>query len=188
MLVLARKQNEAIVINDQITIEVLQIKGKTIRLGIQAPRDVRIVRGELEPLIDDSRDSDAEPASTATEKAATNGKQEGGLSMVGDLPTGDAEPTPNGLQRFIKANQVGEGAPDYRTRTSDANRSVKVQGNRPTQVSYEGSRNRARTQRVSVIANTDSSSDSGATKYQTTKYQTTCEIELPIATFDSNHN
>ena len=50
MLVLSRKKNQTIRINDDISIEVLQIKGNTIRLGIKAPGSVRILRGELEPL------------------------------------------------------------------------------------------------------------------------------------------
>ena len=47
MLVLSRKKNESIVINDNIKIQVLQIKGKQIRLGISAPGDMKILRGEL---------------------------------------------------------------------------------------------------------------------------------------------
>ena len=50
MLVLTRKKNESIVIDGRINIEVLQIKGKTIRLGISAPHDVKILRGELSPF------------------------------------------------------------------------------------------------------------------------------------------
>lgn len=50
MLVLTRKKNESIVIDCRISIEVLQIKGKTIRLGISAPHDVKILRGELNPF------------------------------------------------------------------------------------------------------------------------------------------
>ncbi len=49
MLVLSRKTNESIIINDQIAIEILQIKGNQIRIGIVAPRDVAIRRGELTP-------------------------------------------------------------------------------------------------------------------------------------------
>ena len=49
MLVLSRKKNQAIVIDGQITIEVLKVKGNTIRLGITAPPEVRILRGELAP-------------------------------------------------------------------------------------------------------------------------------------------
>ena len=47
MLVLSRKKNESIVINGNIRIEVLQIKGKQIRLGITAPSSMKVLRGEL---------------------------------------------------------------------------------------------------------------------------------------------
>ena len=50
MLVLSRKKNETIVIDGRITIEVIQVKGKGVRLGINAPSDVRILRGELNPF------------------------------------------------------------------------------------------------------------------------------------------
>ena len=49
MLVLSRKKNQAIVIDGNITIEILQIKGNTIRLGINAPDSVRVMRAELKP-------------------------------------------------------------------------------------------------------------------------------------------
>jgi carbon storage regulator CsrA len=47
MLVLTRKQSETIQIGDSITITVLRMKGKSVRLGIQAPRDFNVIRGEL---------------------------------------------------------------------------------------------------------------------------------------------
>ncbi|MCG8450400.1 MAG: carbon storage regulator [Pirellulales bacterium] len=47
MLVLTRKQNEKIRIGDSITITVLRMKGKSIRLGIEAPHSVSVIRGEL---------------------------------------------------------------------------------------------------------------------------------------------
>jgi len=47
MLVLSRKKNESIVINGNIRIEILQIKGKQIRLGITAPPSMKVLRGEL---------------------------------------------------------------------------------------------------------------------------------------------
>jgi carbon storage regulator CsrA len=49
MLVLSRKSNESIVIGDQIVIEILEISNNKIRIGIAAPADVRVVRGELAP-------------------------------------------------------------------------------------------------------------------------------------------
>ena len=47
MLVLTRKQNEKIRIGDNITITVVRMKGKSVRLGIEAPNQVNVLRGEL---------------------------------------------------------------------------------------------------------------------------------------------
>jgi carbon storage regulator len=47
MLVLTRKLQEKIQIGDQITITILRTKGKSVRLGIEAPMEVSVVRGEL---------------------------------------------------------------------------------------------------------------------------------------------
>ena len=47
MLVLTRKYQEKIRIGDNITITVLRTKGKAVRLGIEAPADVPVMRGEL---------------------------------------------------------------------------------------------------------------------------------------------
>ncbi|WP_153557542.1 carbon storage regulator [Roseimaritima sediminicola] len=58
MLVLSRKLNEKIQLGDNITVTVLRVQGNTIRLGIDAPRDVRILRGELEPLDNDRTSKD----------------------------------------------------------------------------------------------------------------------------------
>ncbi|MCG7344356.1 carbon storage regulator CsrA [Sporosarcina sp. ACRSL] len=47
MLVLSRKTNETIKIGDEIEIRILDVKGDTIRIGIEAPKHVDILRGEL---------------------------------------------------------------------------------------------------------------------------------------------
>lgn len=47
MLVLTRKTTETIRIGNDITITILRVKGQTVRVGIEAPRDVRVIRGEL---------------------------------------------------------------------------------------------------------------------------------------------
>lgn len=47
MLVLSRKKNEAIVINDNITIVVVEIRGDRVRLGIDAPASVPVHRREV---------------------------------------------------------------------------------------------------------------------------------------------
>ena len=50
MLVLSRKKDESIVLNGQIEITVLKIKGNTVRLGIKAPSNIKVLRGELSPF------------------------------------------------------------------------------------------------------------------------------------------
>jgi carbon storage regulator len=47
MLVLARRENESIMIDDRIRITVLGVRGNQIRLGIEAPREMPVVREEL---------------------------------------------------------------------------------------------------------------------------------------------
>lgn len=47
MLVLTRKHQEKIRIGNDITITVLRTKGKAVRLGIEAPAEVPVIRGEL---------------------------------------------------------------------------------------------------------------------------------------------
>lgn len=47
MLVLTRKSDEKILIGDDIVITVLRTKGKAVRLGIEAPSHMRVLRGEI---------------------------------------------------------------------------------------------------------------------------------------------
>lgn len=47
MLVLSRKKNESIVINDNITIVVVEIRGDKVRLGIEAPKETPVHRREV---------------------------------------------------------------------------------------------------------------------------------------------
>ncbi len=47
MLVLTRKLGESIAIDDHIKVVVVQIKGKQVRLGIQAPKETKIHREEV---------------------------------------------------------------------------------------------------------------------------------------------
>jgi len=49
MLVLTRKLQQQIKIGQQITVTILRVKGQTVRVGIEAPRQVRVIRGELPP-------------------------------------------------------------------------------------------------------------------------------------------
>ena len=47
MLILSRKKNEKIVIRDDITITVVEIRGDKVRLGIEAPKEVPVHRQEV---------------------------------------------------------------------------------------------------------------------------------------------
>jgi len=47
MLVLTRRVNERIVIGDDVTVTVLEVRGDQVRLGIDAPRDVKVFREEV---------------------------------------------------------------------------------------------------------------------------------------------
>lgn len=52
MLVLSRKKNEKIVINGDITVVVVEIRGDKVRLGVEAPREVPVNRGEVQDAIE----------------------------------------------------------------------------------------------------------------------------------------
>jgi carbon storage regulator len=47
MLVLSRKRNESIIINGNITVAVVEIRGDKVRLGIEAPKDIPVHRNEV---------------------------------------------------------------------------------------------------------------------------------------------
>src|SRR5262245_50079023 len=62
MLVLTRKTNQQIQIGDGVVITILQVKGNSVRVGIEAPRDIRVIRGELERRNDEAaHESAADP-------------------------------------------------------------------------------------------------------------------------------
>ncbi len=77
MLVLSRKKDERIVINNDITIVVVEIRGDKVRLGVEAPKEVPVHRREIFDAIveaepEDGRfensPADGNHASTASEK------------------------------------------------------------------------------------------------------------------------
>lgn len=47
MLILSRKKNESIKINDDITIVVVEIRGDKVRLGVEAPKETPVHRNEV---------------------------------------------------------------------------------------------------------------------------------------------
>lgn len=70
MLVLTRKLGESIAIDDNIKITVVQIKGKQVRLGIQAPKDTKIHREEVYLAIQDQNKKSVESSSDTTRQVA----------------------------------------------------------------------------------------------------------------------
>lgn len=55
MLVLSRKIGESIVIDDKITLTVVEVSGNRIRLGITAPQEIKIYRSEVYKLLVDQK-------------------------------------------------------------------------------------------------------------------------------------
>lgn len=69
MLALSRKKDEAIIINDDIEITVIEIKGDQVKLGITAPKSVPIYRKEVYGQI---KDANKEAAEQKIDMAALN--------------------------------------------------------------------------------------------------------------------
>lgn len=56
MLVLTRKPGEGINVGDTIHFKIVRVNGNRVTVGVEAPRDVRIVRDELPPLREEGED------------------------------------------------------------------------------------------------------------------------------------
>lgn len=72
MLVLSRKKNESIVINNDITIVVVEIRGDKVRLGVEAPKEVPVHRREVYDAI--KRNERAKEGDSASGLGATGEK------------------------------------------------------------------------------------------------------------------
>ena len=125
MLVLTRKLQEKIQIADSITITVLRVKGNSVRLGIEAPRSVRVVRSELPPEDCDSkvatnldaRDLD-QPAETISEGLLPAGESAKPVDRLGESlhafhkgPLATAGSTSSGAAESPSAFRRGPLAP-----------------------------------------------------------------------------
>ena len=63
MLILSRRRDESLVIDERIVITVVDIKGDQIKLGIQAPRNVKVFRQEVfQAIQEENRAAAAAPA------------------------------------------------------------------------------------------------------------------------------
>jgi carbon storage regulator len=75
MLVLSRKKNESIVINDDITIVVVEIRGDKVRLGVEAPKEVPVHRREVFDAIHRNEVAAGEKAAAKTDPAGNGGEK-----------------------------------------------------------------------------------------------------------------
>lgn len=73
MLVLSRKKNESIVINNDVVITVIEIRGDKVRLGIAAPKDVPVHREEVFEAIHGTKPAGLVPAVAPPKPAGANG-------------------------------------------------------------------------------------------------------------------
>jgi carbon storage regulator len=74
MLVLSRKKNESIVINDDITIVVVEIRGDKVRLGVEAPKEVPVHRREVFDAIHRNEGVADDKAAAKTDATETTGQ------------------------------------------------------------------------------------------------------------------
>lgn len=87
MLVLSRKQEEQIRIGDEIVVTVLRIKGNTVKIGIDAPRSVRVVRTELPPAGEGAETSASAPEATATTAGPVAGELSATAAAISVMPS-----------------------------------------------------------------------------------------------------
>lgn len=92
MLVLTRKVNQQIQLGDQIKVTVLQINKGSIRIGIEAPKDVRVLRSEIP-----RHDGDSKPASVTGEQPALVPFATSKEPFTGTLPTGNESEVSSGV-------------------------------------------------------------------------------------------
>jgi carbon storage regulator len=74
MLVLSRKKNESIVINNDITVTVVEIRGDKVRLGIVAPKEVPVHRQEVFDAIHGKEGGASAPSTVAVKPANPSGQ------------------------------------------------------------------------------------------------------------------
>ena len=74
MLVLSRKKNESIVINNDITIVVVEIRGDKVRLGVEAPKEIPVHRREVYDAIKRSEANDQGEKSTNPDVSNSSGE------------------------------------------------------------------------------------------------------------------
>jgi carbon storage regulator len=93
MLVLSRKVGERIHVGDDITVEIRRIAGNRVTIALAAPRDVRILRGELERAAREFREPDAND-SRASGRGTEDHRRGPSLPVAGRIAIINSLPTP----------------------------------------------------------------------------------------------
>ncbi len=70
MLVLSRRAGESVVVGDNVTITILEVRGDVVRVGIDAPRSVAVHRAELLQALESSNREAASPSEQAVASLA----------------------------------------------------------------------------------------------------------------------
>ena len=126
MLVLTRKSQDSIRIGDNIKVTILRIKGNTVRIGVEAPDDVRIVRGEL-PRFED-------PVETSTENEGLPPRQPSAESLgnvsVASESTGQTDEDRGSISRLPTSSSQSRQKPYLPSHMSDAGRVHPISGDR----------------------------------------------------------
>jgi carbon storage regulator len=89
MLVLSRRVGESVVIGDDVTITVLEVRGDVVRVGVDAPRSVRVHRAELVAELTASNQEAASPSQDAVAslaRALSGQARKGGPEVPGGKP------------------------------------------------------------------------------------------------------
>lgn len=99
MLVLSRKKGEQIVVNDEITIVVVEIRGDKVRIGVEAPKSVPVHRKEVYDAIQRNL---AAAFEATTEAPATGGHGQEAITGSEALPPASPLVPPVGETTFEK--------------------------------------------------------------------------------------
>lgn len=57
MLILSRKPGDSLMINDDVEIKVIEVNGDKVKIGVAAPKEVKILRKELSLTVESNKDS-----------------------------------------------------------------------------------------------------------------------------------
>lgn len=85
MLVLSRKSGQELIIGDNVRITINKISGNRVTLGINAPDEVRIIRGELEPIVKSFEDAESAPSKPNFQMSGAPVDQVGSATTIVEL-------------------------------------------------------------------------------------------------------